>query len=143
MDLDWPVLTGRPGLSQAETDRAQAEPEELSDRQKESTHEDFVKYVSSLKSLEGKECDFCHYAGHSRSLGQVDLGTCSSCHIFTQETLLSVSDRPLNVHQIFCQDRCTMCHDAHSARNEHLLILNQPIEKYCVTDIRKKKAASP
>ena len=61
---------------------------------------------------------------------RIQLETCASCHLFVEQIKTTKPFLPHNIHTSFAEKKCSKCHNPHSARYRHLLMLDQSLDKY-------------
>ena len=97
---------------------------------KKDPHAKFIRFLAKSSIPRENRCGFCHNPNHRRELEKTDIAVCSECHMFVQGVISKQTGRLINVHQKFSSTRCSECHNPHSSSYDHLLKLDQPIERY-------------
>ena len=106
-------------------------------------HKTYMKYLRNAPVAEGNECGFCHSSKHKAEIEQLNLNiqVCSDCHTYVRSVSLSASAVPRNVHQVFQEKLCSVCHDPHAAQNRYLL--KKTPEYYFSVDFSDSYSPSP
>jgi len=100
---------------------------EVSEKEEEKG-EDFHNYYITLfrKLVRDQEvtCSYCHGEDHSERINQEGIVTCYQCHNYIKKLVKGEQGKPKNIHETFIRfirNKCTLCHNPHSAPYPYLL----------------------